>query len=372
MSNVVQLTFPARSQGRAARRAALLDRFASTRRSVDDVFWLKENAEILNILECTGQTLSSGALSDTGLAPYEEVYATIEKRMGFFPQYYRFFLSICLDLEALGMPGTKAEALVHWAAEQGLAEAELSDLQRAEARRLMLRRGIDPSGGTGPSEALTERLLAFASRSATFMLPNKKAAYELTHILFYLSEYGRKGTQLPVSVRESLNFAGTLAYLDLNADLLAEICVAMRYAGLTPPQAWETWLDRETGGFAVDAWEGALGQDDYHEYLVSNWALAAAGRDPFLNPIPEGRVQFFARRRPVGPLRRMSRCLMELDEARSADWQKMQDPILSAMTDEAQVAHLDAARGACSDFDTFFAGFARAQVAVAPQARALA
>ncbi|PJE29954.1 hypothetical protein SAMN06297129_2620 [Pseudooceanicola antarcticus] len=370
-SNVVQLTFPARSQGRAARRAALLDRFANERRSADDVFWLKENAEVLNILESTGQTIASGALPEEALQAYKAVYDGIEKRLGFFPQYYRFFLSIALDLEALGMPGGKAEGLVRWAYDQGLAEAELSDLQRAEARRLMLRRDLDPSGSAAESEALTERLTKFISRPRTFMVPNKKAAYELTHIVFYLSEYGRFAVQLTQRAKESLNFAGTLAYLDLNADLLAEICVAMRYAGMTPPEAWESWLNRETSGYTVEAWEGAMGHDDYHEFLVSNWAMATAGQESFRQVVPEGRVAVHSAPRPAGPLRLMSQCLMQLDEARSADWQRMQDPIHEALSEPWAIGHLARAAEACTDFDAFFAGFSRAGLA-ASQERASA
>ncbi|WP_010138529.1 DUF6902 family protein [Oceanicola sp. S124] len=372
MSNIVHLTFPARSQGRAARRAALLDRFASARRAPDDVFWLKENAEILNILECTGQTRATGLLEEAALAPYAKVYDALEKRLGFFPQYYRFFLSIALDLEALGMPGNKAEGLVHWAHAQDLAGAELSDLQRAEARRLMLRRGVDPCGTAADSEALTERLHAFLSRSRTFMIPNKKAAYELTHILFYLSEYGRKSTQFSRATHESLNFAGTLAYLDLNADLLAEICVAMRHVGLTPPEAWETWLARETNGFTVEARESAMAQDDYHEFLVCNWALATAGTESFRHAVTEGQVTFRAAPRPVAPLRLMSQCLIGMDAARSADWSRMQAPIEDALAEPWAITHLGRAAEACTDFDAFFAGFARAGVASAPQERARA
>lgn len=360
MSNIVHLTFPARSQGRAARRAALLDRFATTRRATSDVFWLKENAEILNILECTGQDIASGSLPADALAPHAALYDGIEKRLAFFPQYYRFYLSICLDLEDLGLPGDKAGMLVDWADRQGLAQAELSDLQRAEARRLMLRRGVDPCGTPDASRALTRRLVDFISRPATFVIPNKKAAYELTHIVFYLSEYGRIATQLPDLARESLNFAGTLAYLDLNADLLAEVCVAMRHAGLVPPDTWEDWLDRETNGFTVGTGEGAMARDDYHEYLVGNWALETAGRPAFRQPVPEGALTLDARRRPVAPLRRMSQGLLDLDTDRSADWDRMRDPIETALGDDAARGHLARAAAACHDFGAFFAGFARA------------
>ncbi|MFC3117922.1 DUF6902 family protein [Jhaorihella thermophila] len=232
---------PAAGRARAAPRWS--KSFARHRRFGDDVFWLKENAELLNILECTGLDLGPDAL-----APHEGFYADIERRLGFFPQYYRFFLSICLDLEDLGMPGDKGEALCRWAAREGLADAELSDLQRAEARRLMLRRGIDPL----PEDAgLEDRLRLFMDRSETFAMPNKKAAYELTHIVFYLSEYGRRDPGLSAAAAKSLEFAGILAFLDQNVDLLAEICVAMRHAGIAPSSIWEDWLEQETRRFAV-------------------------------------------------------------------------------------------------------------------------
>ena len=142
MSNVIQLNVPTRAQGAAARRRALISSFAQHRRFGDDVFWLKENAELLNIMECTGQSLD-----DAALAPHRGFHDQVEKRLGFFPQYYRFLLSICLDLEDLGLPGTKAEALCHWAAREGLADAELSDLQRAEAAQIITHENLPLSDG---------------------------------------------------------------------------------------------------------------------------------------------------------------------------------------------------------------------------------
>ncbi|WP_163849469.1 DUF6902 family protein [Pseudooceanicola aestuarii] len=350
MSNVVQLSFPPRSQSKAATQAALLHLFASHRRSQDDVFWMKENAEILNILECSGQEVAEGALT-----PHEEFYATIEERFEFFPQYYRFFLSICLDLEDLGLPGSKGAALVAWAARQGLADAELSDLQRGEARRLMLRRGIDPMSH---DPGLDDRLRAFVERPATFVMPNKKAAYELTHTVFYLSEYGRKSPELTGRTKECLNFAGTLAYLDGNADLLAEICVAMRFAGFPPPVAWEDWLTGETNGFTVQKGDGDMAQDDYHEYLVGNWSLAARGETPFPHSVPDGYARFVARPRFQAPLRPMSETLLNLGAARSDDWARMRDRMINDLPEESR-PQLLSAEVACDDFETFFAGFAR-------------
>ena len=108
MSNVVQLVLPMAKQPAMTRHAALVHTFAFHRRAETDVFWLKENAELLNILECTGQLLS-----DDALAALSPVYQDLPARMEFFPQYYRFFLSIAMDMEALGMSGDIADRLVY-------------------------------------------------------------------------------------------------------------------------------------------------------------------------------------------------------------------------------------------------------------------
>ena len=350
MSNVIRLNVPSRRQAEGARLGALLDGFASHRRFGDDVFWLKENAELLNILECTGRDLPEAALDS-----HRGFYDRVVQRIEFFPQYYRFLLSICLDLEDLGMDGTKGEALVDWAAREGLAEAEMSDLQRAEARRLMARRGADPlKDDTG----LTERLHRFMERSATFQLPNKKAAYELTHIVFYLSRYGRQDPQLSEEAVTSLEYAGILAWLEQNADLLAEVCVALRYAGRVPSPIWEDWIAGTTSRFAVETGPGASPNDDYHEYFVSNWALACAGRPSFAQAVPDGGLAFRADRAGHAPLRQLSDCLFRLDDRRSGDWQTMRHHVANTLEGDGYDV-LVAAEKSTDKFDAFFAGFAR-------------
>ena len=59
MSNIIALNAPPRRQRLRERTPALVECFARQRRIPDDVFWLKENAELLNVLECTGQNLSA-------------------------------------------------------------------------------------------------------------------------------------------------------------------------------------------------------------------------------------------------------------------------------------------------------------------------
>ena len=276
--------------------------------------------------------------------------------MAFFPQYYRFLVSLTLDLEDLGLPGTHGAALVDWACDAGLVEVELSDLQRAEARRLMLRRGRDP---VAHDAGLDDRLRRFISRPATFALPNKKAAYELTHIVFYLSEYGRKDPGLDPLALLSLDYAGTLAYLDQNVDLLAEICIALRYAGDTPPPIWEQWIVQEARRFTLTEGAQAHVQDSYHEYLTTNWLLAELGKDSFKQTPAFCRAQFNRGQGWLGPLRAMSETLLAMGAERSATWAEMKPRVTDALDDMGRDI-LREAEESCPAFDDFFQIFARA------------
>jgi hypothetical protein len=153
--------------------------------------------------------------------------------MAFFAQYIRFFLSIFFDLEDMGQKVDVGGQMCDWIAAQGLAKAELSDLQCGKASRLLARRGTNVSIALG----LDNRFRQFINRSATFALLNKKTAYELTHIVYYLSEYGRSDPNLACGAVQSLKFLGIIPYLDQNADLLADNCIALRFASQrTQPQ----------------------------------------------------------------------------------------------------------------------------------------
>lgn len=354
MGDIVRLNVPFRQSAKVSRQAALVTAFATQRRHRDDVFWMKENAELLNVLESTGSLPEADALE-----VHRAFYDDIENRLGFFPQYYRFLLSICLDLEDLGIGGTKGEKLAHWVVTEGLAEAELSDLQRAEARRLCLRRGVDPlPHDTG----LNDRLRGFARRSATFAMPNKKAAYELTHIVFYLSEYGRRDPGLDEVFLDSLFFAGTLAFLDMNLDLLSEICIALRFAGAMPPHIWERWIRDQAARFRIDCAGAAGAADDYHPFLMVNWHLSLAGQGGFATSVPEGPLAF--RHAHPGPssLRELSECIYGLGDRRSPDWPVMKAAIQDRLSSEA-LSVLALAEAATDRFDAFFAGFARTGLA---------
>lgn len=352
MSNIIAFSAPQRQHDFKDHAADLITLFSQQRRGLDDVFWLKENAELLSILECTGRQLDA-----VDLAPLAQFYETLPQRLSFFPQYYRFLLSICLDLEDLGFEGTQGSKLCAWVTGQGLASAELSDLQRGEAQRLLARRGAVPED-TGTED----RLRQFIARCDTFAIPNKKAAYELTHIVFYLSEYGRKDPRLCAASVRSLHFAGILAYLDQNADLLAEICIALRFAGETPSPIWEDWVRACLSDFVAQPVRNASGDDQYHEYFVSNW-MASIANQPVLSPrIPKGAVRFERKNQSVGLLRNMSACMYQMGGARSSNWPLMQRIIEQSIGPEGYEI-LCAAQQSAPDFEAFFEGFSRMNIA---------
>lgn len=347
MAQIIPFFSPAARQSRACAQEALIAGFASHRRSREDVFWLKENAELLNILECTGADVAADALQ-----PLQQFYEGAARHISFFRQYYRFILSICLDLEDLGLPGQTGMQLAGWVSEQGLAQAELSDLQRAEARRLLARRGVNMR-----CDGLDDRLRGFISNPQTFAIPNKKAAYELTHIVFYLSEYGRRDPELPEAAVTSLEFAGLVAFLDQNADLLAEICIALRFSGRQPPAAWEAWLDRQVSAYMLAKDEFSGLHDAYHEYFVVNWLMLLSGRSAFRQAVPEGAVHVSAQ--PGGSiLRRLSEAVFDAGTAR-ASWSAVKLRAEAVLSEEEH-GLLAAAERSCAGFAGFFEGFARA------------
>lgn len=358
MSNVVPLNAFRKRQSPGGRLARHLSCFATARRGTEDVFWLKENAELLNILAST-----HSAVRSVDLDPYGQVYEDMAENIGFFPQYYRFWLSICLDLEDLGLPGDQGEALCHWVARQGLAEAELSDLQRAEAARLLARRG-----GARPDAGLQDRLIAFMSRPETFAVPNKKAAYELTHILFYLSDYGAHIPDLPKAVETSLDYAGTLAFLEQNFDLLAEICIARAYAGLPRNRIWDQAVQRALAGFSAGSCAAGPIEDAYHCYFVTSWWAAMAGGMPFTCEPGEGGAWFAAPTPIARPLSELSAQMRHCAADCRTGWHSVRPMIESRMSEQSWELLRDA-QAAADDWDGFFERFARSAAPVVEPAR---
>lgn len=348
MSNVVSIGI-SRHASLAQRQGSLLENFAQHRRGRSDVFWLKENAELLSIL-----LTSKAKLLPDALQVYVPFYETLEERMRFFPQYYRFLLSMCLDLEDLGMPGDTGARMCDWVGAHNLVDAELSDLQRAESRRLLMRRA-----DIKPDKLLDARLRRFVECCDTFTLPNKKAAYELTHIVFYLSDYGRVDPNLSGKAAISLEYAGLLAYLDQDVDLLSEVCIAMRFAGQLPSAIWENWLEHALGDFHLVPHSADPLPDAYHEYLVTSWWASLAGHEGFAGKPIKGGMHVHRTGSSRGPLRTISEFMYHLGPGRSADWSKMRHQFEHLLASDEQEILAGAAQSS-DRFDAFFQGFSRA------------
>lgn len=351
MSNVIALNAPSRLTPVKDRVSDLIECFAFHRRKGDDVYWLKENAELLNVLETTGTTPGEEAF-----APLAGFYENLEERMEFFPQYYRFFISMACDLEDLGYGEGKAARLASWANARMMPQGELSDLQRLEARRLISRRGVEPY----PNDpGLEDRVRSFCRLTDFFAIPNKKATYELTHAVFYLSEYGRKDPNLDQETIDSLLNVGILAMLERNNDLVAEVCISLRFAGETPPAYWENWLRRDRRGYVVEP-EGYWAGDDYHSYFMAFWSEAVAGNPLFTDKYEGGPMAFYREKPDCVPLRDLSKVLLGMEQGRTADWDQLQ-PLVEKTLAKNSLAVLNTVQESTPRFEAFFESFARAQ-----------
>ena len=348
MSNVVSLH--AQRQGQSAllpAAPALIELFAFGRRDRHDAYWLKENAELLQILAATG--------ARPDVSAYGQAAATLADEMQFFPQYYRLYLSLALDLAALGLPGVPVAAMAAQVVRDGLIEAELSDAHRGEAHALLRRAGVQSE-----DPALRRRLECFAGASHTFALPNRRAGYDLTHYVFHATDYGRSSAVFDTSCRQSLINAGLVAWLDDDLDLLAEITIALRLAGMAVPPVWDTALQTGLGAFGCEKADRDAGfADDYHAYFVMNWAQALRGGVAFDGLLPDRTARFHRPATRVNALREVSLALLDMGSARGPDWGAMRWRLWPRLS--------EAARNRLSlvedlpEFAAFFSRFSRSR-----------
>jgi len=346
MTNIVAMRRPQTGLFAAVPALSILPQmFANHRRDRQDAFWLKENAEFLQILAATG------TLCDVSC--YVPVAGKLLSELQFFPQYYRMFLSIGLDLQALGLSDVPVAAMAAHILDEGLAEAEVSDMHRSEAQLLLARAGVARN-----DTALQARLAAFTAQDARFAVPNLRAAYDLTHVVFHAADYGRRTLAPDAARSRSVIHAGIVAFLDDNMDLLAEVTIALRLCGDAVPGVWDAAVTDDLARFSVDAGTGdAPPEDDYHGWLVQNWATAVAGGQAFGTHLPQNARLFRAQADKVGTLRAMSLALIKMGDARRPDWAQMRwrlSPLLST----AQRAHLAKVED-IPEFEGFFAGFSR-------------
>lgn len=333
----------------------LLTAFAHHRRRAGDAFWLKENAELLGILSALGRKLP-----DLALAVYQPFYEGAAAQVALYPQYYRMILGVVTALEDLGYPGDLGPRLAQWVAREGWPESEVNDLQRAEVRYLLARNGV-----TWAPEGLDARLMAFITRPEIFALPNPRAAYDLLHVIFYLSQYGRCPLSLPKGALDSLVTLGSLGHLEQNGDLLAEVCLALRHVGAPLPPLWLQHLRREAGTMRIDARPCEDSSDGYHNYLVNQWLLGSMGEVVFGVPATSGPMSFHVPRAVISPLREFSQALLAPGFRRVGDWSAFRAACAPHVSPQA-LAVADAGAEGSPGFERFIHAFARLSQPVGP------
>ena len=271
--------------------------FAVTRHEGLSLSFLKENGELLSIALSCGLTVSEQTLE-----LYSELYDKIDKLCELYRPFFRFFLAIALDLEDLGMPGNKGEKLIDYVHKSDLYAYDTSDTRRLEIINLLNRRGRKPQFKTDTHEALLNRVTGFLQQPEKFIKFNRPLFYEYTHLVFFVTDYGKKQFNHDDRIFKSLNQIGMLAYLDNDTDLLAEVCLCFTFLGRPAPQMWVE--ECSTGLKTMDisfkphnALEIVPPADDYHIYFVMSWLMGVLDKDVFQEIYSQG-VPIFTQHKP--------------------------------------------------------------------------
>ena len=248
--------------------------FAKARHKEMSFPFLKENGELLS-LASTAQML----IEPKALEHYKDFYSQATIFNETYPQYYRFTLRICLDLEDLGVVGKVGMHLCDYVRENHLLDYDTSDSRRLETLSLLERR-LKPNVEEKEHRLrLLENIERFIAHPKCFSRLNKPFFYELTHIIFFLTEYGATSWPLSRNVEHCLKLMGVLAFLDNDCDLLAEICICYKFLNLDCPQIWEQVVDENLANLEIrydtDV-RSTLNSstDEYHPYIVMNWRKA--------------------------------------------------------------------------------------------------
>jgi hypothetical protein len=151
--------------------------------------------------------------------------------------------------------------------------------------------------------------------------------------VFYLSEYRLRDPNLDCRAVQSLKFLGIIPYLDQNADLLAENCIALRFAGQRPSPNWEDWIVKTLSDFQVIKQPASATSDAFHEYLVSVWMALRVKCDGMVQSVLGRRLKFTRGDVPTGLLRNISNLLLDMYAERSPEWEVM-CPIVNQVIDE--------------------------------------
>ena len=243
--------------------------------------FLKENGELLSI------ALNMGFLIEPrAVALYRDFYDNAYTLISCYPQYYRFILPMVLDLEAAGMAGEQGRKITEFVRQKNLLSFDTSDVRRLEAISILQRTTPLLKDENATYLSILERVDGMIANPDWYTKFNKPLFYDLTHIIFYLSDYGRADLPLVGDPVPSLMNIGLLALLDNDADLLSEVCLCLVYLKQPIPEYWDIFLTAymEDIKYSLeDTVASVLNPtvDEYHLYLVCNGYMAAQNRRAF-------------------------------------------------------------------------------------------
>jgi len=267
--------------------------FAINRNSELTFAYLKENGELLSIAASSNLLLEPAARE-----LYRKFYDSAFQTCELLPQYFRFILAIVMDLEDLGYVGNVGKRICEYVVKQDYLDYETSDTRRLEILTLLARRIPDGAIERNYRDQLEQSVDKFISKPDHFVKFNKPLFYELTHFIFFLTNYGTNKIQLKNSPIECLTNVGILALLDNDVDLLAEICICFKFLGETPPAFWEQYVESSLSEVTItfdasiqSAINGAT--DEYHAYFMMNWFLALRKQPTFTEKF-NGRTPCFS------------------------------------------------------------------------------
>lgn len=268
--------------------------------------FLKENGELISIC------VNSGVLIEPRALPlYKDFYDNAYKLTQSYPQYYRFTLAMAIDLELGGIQGRESQKLAQYVDEDNFVMFDTSDVRRLETLSMLLQIGGLSKANKQLLDDIIERVEIFIQNPAWYTKFNKPLFYDLTHIVFFLTDYGKKPTSLKTELFSCLMHIGTLALLDDDADLLSETCICLMYIGQAVPQYWDEYLTRYRDEIRI-TFDGTIASalnptvDEYHIYLVLNAYHAARGRPVFQDKFKSRTPSFSLPERKATVLEKLS------------------------------------------------------------------
>lgn len=272
-----------------------VEAFAVTRNPSLSFPFLKENGELLSIAVSAGFLIEPRALN-----LYKGFYDKAYMLTAYYPQYYRFTLAMALDLEACGMEGSQGQKIADYVLENNLVTFDTSDVRRLETLSLLVKTHERCETQNELYEGILKRVDNFFKTPEWFMKFNKPLFYDLTHIIYFITDYGKTALPTRSDPLPCLHNVGLLALLDNDADLLSEVCLCLRYLGQAVPPYWDDYLTGALQEIGV-TFDGNIASalnptvDEYHLYLVSNAYMAVreniAFKDRFKSRAPSFKLK---------------------------------------------------------------------------------